>query len=367
MRILVIAKRQYTGKDLVTDRYGRLFELPERLQAAGHDVRGIALSYRRMGASESRSEAGVRWSSRDVMPVGLLRYDAVFADTTRSWSPDVVWASSDALHAMLARWLSQRYAIPYVVDLYDNYESFALTRLPGLRQGLRVACRDAAAITVVTPSLREKVEREYHPRGTVVVLGNGVNRSVFHPREKYAARRRMRLPDAGRIVGTAGSITYHRGIEDMFLAFNQLASQDDNVWLAYAGPRDGTPSRYPHPRSLDLGVLDQQAVPEMLSALDVAIVCNRDSDFGRYCFPMKLEEALACGTPVVATRVGDVASRLAFDPESLYEAGAHEELASKLATRLSASPTVMPSPMDWDELAGRLELALELAIRTGRV
>jgi hypothetical protein len=47
MKILVLNKRQYMGKDLLDDRFGRFWELPLELARLGHEVRGLALSYRR--------------------------------------------------------------------------------------------------------------------------------------------------------------------------------------------------------------------------------------------------------------------------------------------------------------------------------
>ncbi|MDI9238833.1 glycosyltransferase [Lysobacter sp. LF1] len=366
MRILVISKRQYTGKDLIDDRYGRLFELPERLQAAGHEVRAIALSYRRKGERTLVSPQGVTWHSFDALPFGAMRYQAMVDALVEEWRPDVVWASSDAFHAVLARRIHRRHGIPYVVDLYDNYESFGLTRWPGLRRGLRDACREAAAVTVVTSTLREKVRAEYAPQGEVIVLGNGVDPGVFHPHDRVAARRALGLPEQAKIIGTAGALTRHRGIDDLFRAFERLAERHDTLWLAYAGPRDGSPRRHPHPRAIDLGVLPQHAVPRFISALDVAVVCNRDSAFGRYCYPMKLEEAIACGTPVVAANVGDVGARLSFDDGSLFPPGDDQALAAKLSERLAATqPGATLAPVTWDALADTLENVLKRATREG--
>ena len=46
MRILFLCKRQYTGKDLLDDQYGRLFEFPRILSQRGHRVAGFSVSYR---------------------------------------------------------------------------------------------------------------------------------------------------------------------------------------------------------------------------------------------------------------------------------------------------------------------------------
>ena len=46
MRILVLTKRQYMGKDLIDDRFGRFRELPLESARLGHELRGLCLNYR---------------------------------------------------------------------------------------------------------------------------------------------------------------------------------------------------------------------------------------------------------------------------------------------------------------------------------
>ena len=46
MKILVLTKRQYMGKDLLNDRFGRFRELPLELARLGHVIMGLATSYR---------------------------------------------------------------------------------------------------------------------------------------------------------------------------------------------------------------------------------------------------------------------------------------------------------------------------------
>lgn len=363
MRILVLSKRQYTGKDLLDDRYGRLFEIPAGLAARGHEVAGVALSYRRRGAlpafAAGAGLAGVRWLSVNALPAGLWRYPRQLATVVRDFRPDVVWACSDAFHAIAGALLSRATGVPLVIDLYDNFESFAATRLPGVGPLFRVACRQAGGLTVVSRALRDHVVPDYGIAAPVTVVGNGVRRDLFFPRDRLAARERLGLPAGVKLVGTAGAISADRGIDDLFEAFLQLADADPAVRLVFAGPRDGTPARYRHPRIVDLGVLPFERVPDLLSALDVAVVCNRDSAFGRYCFPLKLYEIVACGTPVVAAGLGDVATILGGHPESLYRPGDVADLARRIAGQLAAprqsAGLAVPT---WDDWSGVVEGAL---------
>jgi glycosyltransferase involved in cell wall biosynthesis len=331
MRILVLCKRRYTGKDLLDDRYGRLYELPAALAAFGHDVRGLALSYRRSGAVRARRDGPrLAWWSADALPWGLVRYGSAVAAVAADWQPEAIWASSDILHAVLAEREARRRRIPLVVDLYDNYESFGMASLPGLTAAFRRACARADGLSVVSHTLAELMRNTHGTSKPLRVVVNGVDEKLFRARPKRDCRMALGLPADARLVGTAGSITADRGIADLFDAFERLAAHDEQLRLVIAGPRDSTRARYRHPRIIDLGVLPAAGVPDVLSALDVAVVCNRDSAFGRYCFPLKLHEMLACRVPVVAAAVGDVANVLSGRPDRLYAPGDAADLAHKV-------------------------------------
>ena len=43
MRIAFLCKRRYMGKDVIDDRYGRLYEFPFQLARLGHEVHGVAV------------------------------------------------------------------------------------------------------------------------------------------------------------------------------------------------------------------------------------------------------------------------------------------------------------------------------------
>lgn len=362
MRILVLSKRQYTNKDLLDDRYGRVFEIPSLLAQRGHDVRGVALSYRRrsQGWHTWKEFPGMRWWSENAFPSGLAMYGRVIAKAVAGWPVDVIWAGSDVLQVALAYRWSQRHGVPLVVDLYDNYESFGLARVPVLPGLFRKACINAAGVTTVSRTLADHVMADYGRGSDSRVIVNGVRDDFLLPRDKVAARAELGLPIDAKLLGTAGSLTSDRGISDLFDAFLRIAGEDQSAWLVVAGPRDGTIKRYRHPRIIDLGTLALEQVPSLIGALDVAVVCNRDSEFGRYCFPLKLHEIIACGTPVVVAAVGDVARLLVDSPDCLYSPGNVEQLAGKIKHQMVARVTgKMPVVPTWRDCAVELEDYLE--------
>jgi glycosyltransferase involved in cell wall biosynthesis len=361
MRILILTKRQYTGKDLLDDYYGRLYEIPKCLAGIGHEVTGLALSYRRRPVQcyWDSDAPTLRWHSINALPAGLPRYGRMLDWVFPKQKPDVIWASSDILHIVLAAHFSRARGIPFVADLYDNYESFGMALAPGAKAIFRSACRKAKGLTVVSEALKDLVTDTVHPDRAVTVIGNAVRPDLFFPRDKSKSRAELKLPLTAKLIGSAGSITADRGVSDMFTAFERLAAEDEDVWLVHAGPVDRETLSHSHTRIINLGSLPLEQVPTLLAALDVAVICNRDSAFGRYCFPLKFYEAVACRTPLVAAAVGDVAKLLADYPQCRYTPGNPDELAAKIKEHLRTGTFYLPLKVSsWCDRANALEAFL---------
>ncbi len=366
MRLLVLAKRQYTGKDLVDDRFGRLRELPLELANLGHEVTGICLSYRlrREGLfpdSGSTEAFQVPWHSLNlgslIIP-GLFRYYREVKRIARQFKPNIIWACSDAFHAILGVSLAKELNTKCVVDLYDNFEAFGATRLPGVLSLFRGAVKNADGVTCVSQALADHVTQNYHCKGLTMVLENAVRKDLFYPQDRNTCRRKLGLPESANIIGTAGALYNERGIRALFRGFELLAAKDENLHLVVAGPRDRH-SRLPSgPQVHDLGVLPLEKVPPLFNALDVAVISNRDSSFGQYCFPQKAYEIIACGTPIVASAVGPMKNLLAGHPEWLFEPEAPQSCADAIRSQL-IQPTVVDFDIpSWGDMAKRLETFL---------
>ncbi|MBI2367110.1 MAG: glycosyltransferase [Deltaproteobacteria bacterium] len=97
-----------------------------------------------------------------------------------------------------------------------------------------------------------------------------------------------------------------------------------------------------------------EEVPALFSALDVAVVCNRDSAFGRYSFPQKAYEILACRVPLVAAAVGSMNELLAAYPQCLYEPENPKSLAQAIERQLAARTVVDVLTPSWADSARQL-------------
>lgn len=359
MRVLVLTKRQYTGKDLLDDAYGRLYELPLALAGLGHEVQGVCASYRPRPEgtfAARRGAAQVRWHSLNVRPLSpwaLYRWSKAVAQRAAAFMPDVVWACSDAFHVILGvRW-QRRSGVPCVVDLYDNFESFRATGIPGIRPWFARSVKRAAGVTVVSRALQRYVTQGYGVAGETLVIENGIS-AEFRPMERRTCRERLGLSASAKIIGTAGALDRDRGIEALFEAFLRLARKNPDLRLLLAG-RVGRTTRIPaHDRIVYLGELPLAEVPYVIGAMDVSVVCNKRSAFGEYCFPQKLYEILACAVPPLVAHTAGVAHLLADAPQNRYEPESVPSLMDGIE-RLLARPVVPPiKPVAWNAHAASL-------------
>ncbi len=371
MKILVLTKRQYMGKDLIDDEYGRFMEVPLALAARGHDVEGICLSYRARPEGEfliAADRAKVRWTSVNVStvpPLGLHRHWRTTLGAIRARRPDVIWACSDAFHVILGAMVNHVTGVPFTADLYDNFAGYGAARVPGVQALYRGALRRAAAISCISEPLHELLLESYRVGAVVQVLPNAANERLFRRRERSSCREEFRLPAAARIIGMAGAISPTRGIETLFTAFEHMVARDPDLHLVLAGPRSTGLTLPGHPNVHYLGNLEHSRIPILYGAMDAAVICNQSSAFGDYCFPQKYHEILACEVPVIAARVGALARLPGRPVNAFYTAGDPGSLEAAI-TRCLHDPGKPDMPIaTWSERAAELEPLLLYA--AGRV
>jgi glycosyltransferase involved in cell wall biosynthesis len=357
-RILVLTKRQYTNKDLLDDRFGRLREIPLELARKGHQVIGLCLSYSSRGSGVTL-DGPVVWESIDVTPLilpGLFRFLLRAAQLTKT--VDFIWACSDSFYGIIAYFLGRKYRVPMIFDLYDNFEYFLAAKLPVIKQLYRWTLRKCDAVTCVSQPLAALV-KTYRRRRGIFVVENGVRGEFFRPLGKRECRDRLGLPQEAILVGTAGALDENRGIDHLFKAFFLLKTKYPALHLVLAGPRRRSHQIPEDGNILDLGVLRYDDVPNLLNALDVAVICNSENDFGRYCFPQKAREIMACGVPLIAACVGAMKALLHANPEWLYVPDDGVDLARALENRFIDCRTNYQNIVSWSDAAGNVDSVLK--------
>jgi len=370
MRIAFLCKRRYMGKDVIDDRYGRLYEFPFQLARLGHEVHGFCLDYRSGAEGYSTHEAApgqLTWHARALgtisAPWRVLAYPFHLLRQLRRLQPDLVIGASDIPHVTLTAWLARRLRLPYTVDLYDNFEGFGQAHIPGFVAALRRATCHADAVTTTSEALTTLVRETYGARGTVVSMPSTVDMSVFRPGERAAAREALGLPMQAMLIGTAGGLLANRGIGELYDAWQTLAVTMPNVHLVLAGPID---PGLPPPSGLRvhyLGMLPHRDTATLFQALDLGVIYLRDTAFGRYCFPQKAYEMFACALPVVASDIGAMPALLADIPQALYQAEDAHDLMRAVTYQLATRKLAGAEVADWATLIRRIEPTLTGLVR----
>ena len=360
MRIAYLCKRQYMSHDVIVDRYARLYEQPFQLARRGHHVLGLCLSYRHTDERDEWHDAppgSLRWVGLTPGRFGGLAYPRQALRILRTFTPEVLVGASDGPHVVLGSWLAGRLGIPFAADLYDHFESFGLSRLPGLKRWYRRALRRAAVVSCVSEPLAALVRDVYQARGSVIALPSTIDRTLFHPRDRATCRSALGLPATGRLIGTAGGLSRDKGIAPLYQAFLQLAEEWRDLHLVLAGPVDPRCPPPPHPRVHYLGLLPHDRTAELFCALDVGVVYLRDTLYGRFSFPQKAYEMAACRAPLAVARVGAMAALFRGSAQTLYEPDDVASLTNRLKAQLARPEVASLEIPDWGELAGNMEQA----------
>ncbi|HQP26164.1 MAG TPA: glycosyltransferase, partial [Smithellaceae bacterium] len=218
-------------------------------------------------------------------------------------------------------------------------------------------------ITCVSPPLAQYVRETSSCKCPVEVIENAVPEGIFYPLDRSSCRRELGLPQNGIFIGTAGAISKSRGIETLFRAFEILARERSDVHLVLAGACDKGLPLPQNSRVHYLGMLPMNKVPVFLSSLNVSVICNRESAFGKYCFPQKFYEGVACGVPVVAAATGSILELLKDKPENLFEPENVDHLVAALSRQIDNPFTLTLEVPTWSILGKRLEDFFQVCIK----
>ena len=174
------------------------------------------------------------------------------------------------------------------------------------------ALRRADRVIAVSDGLRDlAIALGVDPR-RIKTVPNGIDAGVFFRRDRAACRGRLGIDAGERVILSAGDLAELKGHHRVITALRALIDRGLRARLFIAGGvgRSGrfaetlrqqvTADRLAE-RVAFLGELTQDALAEFMTAADV--FCLASSSEG---WPNVVHEALACGTPVVATDVGSV-------------------------------------------------------------
>lgn len=310
--------------------------------------------------------------------VARLTFGPISAARVRRW---LQAGSFDVLHvhepltpslSMLAVWAARG---PVVATFHT-----AMTRSRALAaaQGALQLVLERITARIAVSALARKVQVE-HLGGGAVEIPNGVAVSRFARAQPLPGWPGDCGPGYGGALGFLGRFTEPRkGFAVLKEAFLQLAPHRPGLRLLVAGPGDvsqalsGVPAELAD-RIVFLGRISEPDKARMLRSVDLYVAPNT----GGESFGIILAEAMATGTPVVATDL-DAFRRVLDGAGRLFAPGDGRDLAAMVGSLLDDPParaamaaraSAVVAAYDWPVLARRVVEVYQSAIEAtgGRV
>ncbi len=173
----------------------------------------------------------------------------------------------------------------------------------------RLIMAQADGMVAASPQEAEEMVQLYGARPErIAVIPCGVDLELFHPHDRAQARQALGL-NGHKTLLYVGRLEPLKGVDLLLRTVAQLEDRNDIEVLIVGGESEsGVTEVGWHQMAASLGLGDQvrfmgsmpqDRLPLFYSAADVEVVPSYHESFG-----MVAAEALACGTPVVAFRVG---------------------------------------------------------------
>jgi glycosyltransferase involved in cell wall biosynthesis len=327
-------------------------------------------------ASAMRADVSLRAAAYLAAPLALLAgWRAARAVARRSGATVMHghWVVPGGVTAALAR-----PALPLVVSLHGSDVYVAETLAPARAAARRVFAR-AGFVTACSQDLGQRAVALGAEPSRLEVVPYGVDSERFRPdaEARAAGRRELGVADTETLAVAAGRLVKKKGFEYLIDAI----AEAPGIRLALAG--DGTLADELRQRAAARGVTgrvaflgnrSQDEVARLLMAGDVAVVPSVRDDSGNVDgLPNVVLEALASGTPLIATRAGGIGSVVEHGRTGLLVA---ERDAAALAAALvllrndpvrrlavgQAARRSMTERFGWSGTAARFEHAYDRAL-----
>jgi len=250
---------------------------------------------------------------------------------------DAHYVYPDGLAAVL---LGSFFNKPVVVSARGS-DINLFAKFPLIRRFLQYTLNRTDRVVAVCQALKEALIQLQIPEEKITVIPNGVDIKKFHPFSKEAARRKLQLPLNKRILLSVGGLIPRKGFDLLIKALKLLFEEwyERDLYLVIVGEGSSRRALEQLINTLGLGehVYLAGAIPHQelyfwYSAAD--LFCLASSREG---WPNVVLEALASGTPVVATDIWGLPEIICSDILGILTKRSERDLAAGIAAALQKS------------------------------
>ncbi|MCB1740624.1 MAG: glycosyltransferase [Gammaproteobacteria bacterium] len=270
---------------------------------------------------------------------------------------DAHWTYPDLPAAMAC---AQRFTKPMLVTI-RGMEAFYKDQNDRRNSIIAEGIARADRVIALSGELRDESIAHGADPGRCVVIRNGVDTGRFVHARREQARAALGLEGQGRILLSVGSLIYRKGFDRVIRALPAVLTDGEDVHLHIIGSSGPEGDYERELRALAaeqgvaervhfVGVVRNEGLQQWYNAADLYCLMSRGEGS-----PNVLTEALACGCPAVATRVGSVPEIMADgvprgtvveNDDDFDFAGAIREMLARPFDRAAISAYM--NGFDWD-------------------
>ncbi len=320
--------------------------LARGLKDRGHEV-AVAVFYGGGAFERELRQAGV--PIRDLMKKGrwdTLGFAVRMRRAVRDFAPDVVYSFLPEANVSAALLLLGM-AVPIVFGVRaSGFGSGTYDWLFDIVRWLEGwFCRRAALVIANSERGRATMIKRGCPGERIVTVANGVDISRFHPdaEARVAERRTLQLSPDTKLVAAVGRLDPLKDYPTFLRAATAMARRRGDLMFAIIGPGKPAAAAALQAEAAALGIGSRfrllparSDIARFYPAIDLLVLSSSSEGF-----PNVVAEAMACGVPAVATRVGDAAAIIG-DESRLVAPGDSDGLAEAAVAALERTPSERP-------------------------
>ncbi len=270
--------------------------------------------------------------SRQEMNDYLDKFINTINKQIRDFKPDLIHCQ----HLWVAPYAALQTGVPYIITAHG-------TDIKGYKKDKRYrsialkAAMNAEKVITISKQVDNDVRKYFYLEDDKLeLILNGFDEKIFYPRDLNKEEILSKLPlkmteKPQKIISFVGKLTDFKGIDILIRAAKIYEKELEGVLTLITGEGELRNRLEKMVAKLNLksvhflGNCSQKSVAEINNIADLAVVPSRVEPFGLVAL-----EALACGTPVVASRAGGLIDFINEDVGRLFKMNDYHDLAQNI-------------------------------------
>ena len=313
----------------------------------------------------------IRLSATDKEPLSLS-YSNFYQDellkVVEQHRPAVIHAASYFINALPALRVARAVGVPFLYELRGLWEDTMVAEgMIGadsdryeLQRAIEAKClQEADGVVTLSETQQGEIAKRGVAADKIVVVPNGVDTQLITQKggDRYPAEIPAEwLADRKLVFGYIGSMAHYEGLELLLRAFAELNEPGARLLLVGDGSERErlmilSRKLKVQERVVFTGRVAQDKVGEFFSLIDVFVLPRLPYRVCEYVSPIKPFEAMASGTPLLASDLKVLREVLGYGERGeLFKAGSIEALMEKMREMASTPESYadkVESARDW--------------------